>query len=90
MTDYMLTVIGAGPRDIQVNNAYSIMEAIALAERVTGAPVDHGRGGIGSNWFPALIIDAITGDVEQMHDRPALESMTYANPAHPVSVPRGS
>lgn len=80
--DYMLTVLRAdkSARDVQVNGATSMHEAIAIAEQVTGCRVDHGRGGIGSEWHPAVIIDAATGESLVQHDRPALDSMTVAKP----------
>ena len=78
MTDYMLTVRGGlGFRDVQVNNAGDIREAIAVAEAVMRPRrVDHGRGGIGSAFNPAIVIDCESGDVESRHDREALTSMT--------------
>jgi len=77
MTDYMLTVRGGlGFRDVQVNNAGDIREAIDVAEKVCGGRVDHGRGGIGSAFNPAIVIDCESGDVESRHDREALTSMT--------------
>ena len=92
MPDFMLTVIGAGPRDIQVNGAADIREAIRLAEQLTHARVDHGRGCIGSKFDPAIIIDAQTGDVTEIHVKPALDSMTIVNnaKARGVTVKRGA
>lgn len=91
MTDYMLTVVGGlGARDIQVNNAADIREAIAVAERETHLSVDHGRGGIGSKFDPAIVIDAASGVVERRHDRNAITSLTMAEPRARVSVKRGA
>lgn len=80
--DYMMTVIrkDGSARDIQVNNATSIHEAIQVAEDTTGCRVDHGRSGIGSDWHPAVIVDAGNGSVYREHDRAALDSMTIATP----------
>ena len=92
MTDYMLTVLGTlGGRDVQVNGADGMREAIAIAEKITGCMVDHGRSGILSDWDPAVIIDASTGDVERRHDKAARKSMMIVNTAkqHGVSAPRG-
>ena len=92
MTDFMLTGIGSGPRDIQVNNCRNIREAIEIAERLTRMPIDHGRGGIGSKFKPNIIIDAETGEMERVHDRPALTSMEVVNhaKARGVTVARGA
>lgn len=90
--DYMLTVVGGlGARDVQVNNAETIYQAMEIAERITGCPVDHGRSGILPLWDPAVIIDAQTGDVIQLHDRVADASMMIVNHAKAkgVHVPRG-
>lgn len=78
----MLTVIrqDGTARDWQVNNATSIHEAIQVAEENSGCRVDHGRAGIGSDWHPAVIVDAKTGAVYREHDRPAIDSMTIATP----------
>jgi hypothetical protein len=75
----MLTLVGgnAPPTDVQVNGADDIREAIVIAEKATGRRVDHGRGGIGSKFDPALIIDAITGETDVRHDRGAATSMTF-------------
>lgn len=92
MPDFMLTVVtGLGARDIQVNGAADIREAIDIAERETRWRVDHGRGGIGSKFDPAIVIDAETGEVTKRHDRNATLSMTIANnaKARGVSVRRG-
>lgn len=89
MTDYMLTTTGAsGPRDVQVNNADGIREAIRVCEKLTGCRVDHGRGGIGSKFDPAVIIDAATGDVAHLHDRNAVASMQPVKPPRAVVTPR--
>ena len=79
---FMLTVIRAdgSARDVQVDNAASILEAITAAESFTGCRVDHGRGGVGSDWHPAVTIDAKTNSVLTHHDRPATESMRIATP----------
>jgi hypothetical protein len=91
MNDYMITVVGGlGARDVQVNGCADIREAIAIAERETHLRVDHGRGGIGSKFDPAIIIDAPTGAVERRHDREAIESLTFADPRARVSVRRGT
>ena len=92
MTDYMLTVLGGlGARDVQVNNAEGMREAITIAEKRTGCPVDHGRGGIGSDWDPAIVIDAETGEMITRHDRVAHRSMTIVNVfKERMTVRRGS
>jgi len=74
---FMLTVFtrGLGARDVRVDNAGGILEAIAVAEKVTGAPVHHGRGGVGSLFDPAVVIDAASGEVDNRHDRAARDSM---------------
>lgn len=79
MTDFMLTLSGSnGLRDVQVNNAGDIREAIQLAERTTGCRVSHGRAGVGSRFDPALIIDAETGEATEQHDRVAIDSAQVA------------
>lgn len=92
--DYMLTVLGnMGARDVQVNNAESMREAIAIAEKETGCRVDHGRSGVGSRFRPAIIIDAATGDATFIHDEMAIESMQVVNPfkgtAADIATPKG-
>lgn len=62
---------GLGWRDIAVVNAPSIREAITAAEGVTGCMVSHGRGGIGSEFDPAVTIDVETGEVTRHHERAA-------------------
>lgn len=91
MKDYMLTVItGTGARDVQVNGAETMHDAIRIVERETGCRVDHGRSGIAARFDPALIIDAATGNVYRMHDRTADESMKIANPFKGrMSFPKG-
>lgn len=87
MTDYMLTVVGKlGARDIEVDNAETMREAITIAERATGCPVDHGRGGILSEWDPAWIIDATTGNIIKRHDQEAIVSMQIVNHAAAAGV----
>lgn len=88
MTDYMLTMVGGlGARDVQVNNAGDIREAMRVAEAVMRPRrVDHGRGGIGSLFDPAVVIDAETGEADVRHDRDALTSMTIANHARKLGV----
>jgi len=89
MTDYMLTTTGGlGALDVQVNNAGDIREAIELAEKVTGAMVDHGRGGIGSKFDPAIVIDAESGEVLHRHDRNALTSLTIVHGRNAPEVAR--
>lgn len=90
MTDYMLTVVGGlGPRDVQVNGAGDMHEAIAIAEAHTGCRVDHGRGGVLPKFDPAIVIDADSGDVLRRHDRSALTSMQIVKGAR-VTLPRGT
>lgn len=91
MTDYMFTVIGnAGARDVQVNNAPAMREAIKVAEVQTGCRVDHGRSGILPRFNPAMIIDYATGDIEVRHDHAANESMEIVNVfKEKVSVSKG-
>ena len=88
MTDYMLTLVGgAGTRDVQVNNAGDIREAIDVAEaHMRPRRVDHGRGGIGSLFDPAVVIDAESGAVDVRHDKDALTSMTIVNHARKLGV----
>ena len=88
--DYMLTVYSPahGARDVQVNNAENMHVAIALAEKETGCRVDHGRSGILPLFDPGIMIDAKTGRVGVIHERPAEASMQLvAGPK--MSVPRG-
>ena len=92
--DYMLTVIGnMGARDVQVTNADSMRDAIAITERETGCRVDHGRAGIGSRFRPSIIIDAAPGDATFIHDEAAIESMQVVNPfkgtAADIATPKG-
>lgn len=91
MTDFMLTTyaVGLGARDVQVNGAADIREAIAVCEKVTGCRVDHGRSGIGSAFDPGVVIDVATGAVTERHDREALTSMTVVKGAK-ISLPRGA
>lgn len=91
MTDYMLTVYaaGTGARDVQVNRAPDMHVAIAVAEKATGCRVDHGRGGILPLFDPSIVIDYPTGDVAQLHDREARESMQIVRGAR-VTLPKGS
>jgi hypothetical protein len=95
MTDYMLTVVGSlGLRDVQVNDARSIKEAIAISERQTGCRVSHGRGGVGVEFDPSIIIDAQSGEVQHLHDRNSLTSGQVATGRGPnavrVTVPKGA
>lgn len=60
-----------GWRDIQVTNAGDMHEAIALAEKVSGCRVSHGRGGPQPDFDPGLIIDAESGEVSHPHNRKA-------------------
>lgn len=92
MTDYMLTVLGGlGARDVQINNANGMRDAIAIAEKRTGCPVDHGRAGILSDWDPAIVIDAETGEMITRHDKVAHRSMTIVNVFRErMMVPRGT
>lgn len=87
----MLTVCGnAGARDIQVNNAPGMHDAIVIAERTTGCRVDHGRSGILPAFDPAVTIDWETGDVVVRHDNAAVQSMQIVNPfLEQFSVARG-
>jgi hypothetical protein len=92
--DFMLTVIGnMGARDVQVMNAETMQDAIALAERETGCRVDHGRSGIGDKFRPAIIIDAESGDTTFIHDFVAAESMQIVNPfkgtTADIATPKG-
>lgn len=92
MTDYMLTVWSrdTGGRDVQVNDAPDMRSAIEVAEKHTGCRVDHGRGGIGSLFDPALVIDYASGEIEVRHDRAAEHSMQIINVfKEPVSIKRG-
>jgi hypothetical protein len=70
MTSYMFTATGSsGWRDIQVDDADTIHQAIALAEKVTGCRVSHGRGGVAATgWHPNLTVNAATGQVTRHHD----------------------
>lgn len=89
MPSFMLTVVAqdVGGRDVQVDGASDIREAMALAESVTGCRVDHGGGGAGwvasdyQHWHPSISIDAESGLVVHHHDTPATISMTIARPA---------
>lgn len=77
MPDYMLTTVGTpdgSARDIQVNNAGDIHEAIAIAEAYTRLRIDHGRGGIGSKFDPAVVIDAESGQTDVRHARTPRDS----------------
>lgn len=76
MADYCLTAhsSGLGWRDIQVLNAGDMHEAITAAEKVTGCKVSHGRSGVQSLFDPGTVIDLITGEVTQRHDRTASAS----------------
>jgi hypothetical protein len=91
VTDYMLTVLTAGGAgvDVQVNGAGSILAAIDIAEHETGCRVDHGRGGIGELFDPAIVIDAATGATTRRHANPATRSMEVARPDRSVVLDRG-
>jgi len=78
MTQHNLTAWSqsAGWRDIQVLGAADMHEAIALAEKVTGCRVSHGRGGEQPLFDPGTVIDASTGEVVQRHDTRARPQVT--------------
>jgi len=81
MTDYMFTCSSAaGWRDIAVMNACGILEAIDLAQQVTGCLVSHGRGGIAAGFDPGTVIYADTGQVDQRHDRAAKPEVQMGPP----------
>lgn len=81
MSYYSLTAYsqGMGWRDIRVNNAADIREAIRVAERATGCRVSHGRGGEQSDFLPGLIVDADTLEVQTVVD-PATRQARKAKP----------
>ena len=78
MTSYALTLFstGNGWTDVRVNNAGDILEAIALAERITGCRVSHGRGGEESAFNPSRTIDAESGEIVDHHHRAAKPEVT--------------
>lgn len=82
MTHYMLTAFstGTGWRDIEILNAGDIREAIAAAEKVTGCKVSHGRGGLLGDWHPGLRVDLESGEVTQLHNRPARPEVALGPP----------
>lgn len=70
MGDYALTLwaIGLGWRNVRVTNAGDILEAIAVAEKVTGCRVSHGRGSPETKFNANETIDAASGVVTRHHD----------------------
>lgn len=82
MTDYMLTVLSAGgsATDVRVNAAPDIHVAIQLAEKATGCRVNHGRGGVGTAFDPAITIAAPTGDIIRHHSRAGRIEVTLGPP----------
>lgn len=82
MSDYMLTAHSKalGWRDIAVVNAPTMREAIVMAESVSGCMVSHGRGHIGSEFDPALTIDAASGDITKHHDKTAKPDVQMGPP----------
>lgn len=82
MTTYDLTAWAkdAGWRDIRVLNAGGMHEAIELAEAVTGCRVSHGVGKEQTEFQPGTIIDAESGDVQQVHDRKAKPQVVAGPP----------
>jgi hypothetical protein len=81
MRQYMLTAYGqSGWRDIQVDGAADIREAITLAEKATGCLVSHGRSGLDSGFHPGVVIDATTGQVRRVHNDPAKPEVSQGPP----------
>jgi len=82
MTIHNLTAYSqsAGWRDIQVLNAGGMHEAIAVAEKVTGCRVSHGRGGEQPLFDPGTVIDAESGAIEERHQRKARPEVALGPP----------
>lgn len=82
MPDYCLTAYStsAGWRDVQVLNAGDMHEAIAIAEKITGCRVSHGRGGFQSLFDPGTVVDAESGEVQVRHQRGANPQVSMGPP----------